>query len=112
VMVGGFILAGGTDGATIVVRAIGPSLTPFGISNALADPTLELHDASGTLIQSNDNWQDVAAQADELRTIGIAPSNDLESAIVTTLPPGAYTAIVAGKDAGTGVGLIEIYNLP
>jgi hypothetical protein len=112
VMVGGFILGGGTDGATVVVRAIGPSLTPFGISNALADPTLELHDASGDIIQSNDNWKDVAAQADEFMAIGIAPSNDLESAIVATFLPGAYTAIVTGKDGGTGVGLVEIYNLP
>ena len=98
-MIGGFILQGGTEESTVVVRAIGPSLTSFGIGNALADPTLELHDANGALIQANDNWRDDAAQADELIAIGFAPGNDLESAMVATLPPSAYTAIVAGKGA-------------
>ena len=100
-MVGGFILQGGTEESTVVVRAIGPSLTSFGIGNALADPTLELHDGNGSLIQANDNWRDVPAQADELMAIGFAPGNDLESAMVATLPPGAYTAIVAGKVAAS-----------
>ena len=109
-MIGGFILQGGTEESTVVVRAIGPSLTSFGIGNALADPTLELHDANGALIQANDNWRDDAAQADELIAIGFAPGDDLESAMVATLPPAAYTAIVAGK-GGTGVALVEIYNL-
>ena len=109
-MIGGFILQGGTEESTVVVRAIGPSLTSFGIGNALADPTLELHDANGALIQANDNWRDDAAQADELIAIGFAPGDDLESAMVATLPPSAYTAIVAGK-GGTGVALVEIYNL-
>jgi len=109
-MIGGFILQGGTEESTVVVRAIGPSLTAFGIGDALADPTLELHNADGALIGTNDNWQDDAAQADELKAVGFAPSNDLESAIVATLPPAAYTAIVAGK-GGTGVALVEIYNL-
>jgi hypothetical protein len=110
-MIGGFILQGGTEGSTVVVRAIGPSLTSFGIGDALADPTLELHDADGTLIGTNDNWRDDAAQADELTAIGFAPGDDLESAMVATLPPAAYTAIVAGKGGGTGVALVEIYNL-
>jgi len=109
-MIGGFILQGGTEESTVVVRAIGPSLTAFGIGDALADPTLELHNADGALIGTNDDWQDDAAQADELKAVGFAPSNDLESAIVATLPPAAYTAIVAGK-GGTGVALVEIYNL-
>ena len=109
-MIGGFILQGGTEESTVVVRAIGPSLTSFGIGNALADPTLELHDANGALIQANDNWKDDAAQADELIAIGFAPGDDLESAMVATLPPAAYTAIVAGK-GGTGVALVEVYNL-
>ena len=98
-MIGGFILQGETEESTVVVRAIGPSLTSFGIGNALADPTLELHDANGALIQDNDNWKDEPAQADELIAIGFAPGNDLEPAMVATLPPGAYTAIVAGKVA-------------
>ena len=109
-MIGGFILQGETEGSTVVIRAIGPSLTSFGIGNALADPTLELHDANGALIQANDNWRDDAAQADELITNGFAPGDDLESAMVATLPPSAYTAIVAGK-GGSGVALVEIYNL-
>jgi Putative Ig domain len=109
-MIGGFILQGGTEGSTVVVRAIGPSLTSFGISNALADPTLELHDANGGLIGANDNWQDDAAQANEVMATGFAPGVDLESAMVATLPPAAYTAIVTGK-GGTGVALVEIYNL-
>src|SRR5678815_2305024 len=100
-MIGGFILQGGTEESTVVVRAIGPSLTAFGIGDALADPTLELHNADGALIGTNDNWQDDAAQADELIAIGFAPSDDLESAIVATLPPAAYTAMVAGGRVAT-----------
>jgi hypothetical protein len=111
IMVGGFILGGETLESTVVVRAIGPSLTSFGITNALADPTLELHDGNGSLIQDNDNWKDVPAQADELTAMGFAPGNDLEPAIVATLPPGAYTAIVAGKSGGIGVALVEVYHI-
>ena len=109
-MIGGFILQGGIEESTVVVRAIGPSLTSFGIDNALADPTLELHDENGALIQANDNWRDNAAQAVELIANGFAPGDDLESAMVATLPPAAYTAIVAGK-GGIGVALVEVYNL-
>ncbi|MBA3544505.1 MAG: hypothetical protein H0T83_08720, partial [Chthoniobacterales bacterium] len=112
IMIGGFILGSGTEASTIVVRAIGPSLTQFGVANALADPSLELHDGNGALIQTNDNWGDDPAQADELTAVGFAPSNDLEAAIVTSLPPGAYTVIVANMAGGTGVGLVEVYNLP
>ena len=112
IMIGGFILGSGSEATTVVVRAIGPSLAAFGVANTLADPKLELHDGNGGLIQSNDNWGDDAAQADELTTLGFAPSNDLESAIVASLPPAAYTAIVVGNGGGTGVGLVEVYNLP
>ncbi len=114
VMIGGFILGGpsGSDGGKVLVRAIGPSLP---VSGALADPTLELHNGSGTLIASNDNWKidDATGQSQEaaMRATTIPPSNDLESAILATLPPGNYTAIVAGKNGGTGVGLVEVYNL-
>ena len=111
VMIGGFILGpGGGKDANVVVRAIGPSLTDFGVTDALADPVLELHDANGTLLQSNDNWQD--DQQAEIEATGLQPTNDLESAIFQTLAPGAYTAIVAGKDDLTGVGLVEVYRLP
>jgi uncharacterized protein (TIGR03118 family) len=108
VLIGGFILGATTNPATIVVRAIGPSLAQAGISNPLVDPTLELHDANGATIVANDNWQD--SQEIELSALGLAPTNYFESALVANLPPAAYTAIVAGKDSGTGVGLVEIYN--
>jgi hypothetical protein len=110
VMICGFIFGNGTAGESVIIRAIGPSLT--GVANALADPTLDLYDDNGTLLISDDNWQDDASQAAEIIATGIPPQNDLESAIVTTLPPGAYTAIVAGKDGGTGVALVEVYHLP
>jgi Ice-binding-like len=112
VMIGGFILGNGTASEKVIVRAIGPSLTQFDVPKVLADPTLELHDSHGTLLMSDDNWQDNPAQAAELMADGLAPTNNLESAIVTTLPPGAYTAIVAGKNGGTGVALVEVYHLP
>jgi len=76
----------------------------------LPDPVLELHDGNGLLIQSNDNWAD--AQKDDLPTVGLAPIDDKESAILTRLEPGAYTAIVRGKDNATGVALVEVYRLP
>jgi hypothetical protein len=109
VLIGGFIVGGGDWRTTLVARAIGPSLTNFGIPNALADPTLALHNVNGTLIAWNDNWRDTQESA--LQATGIAPSNDRECAIMATLPPGSYTAIVAGRGAATGVGLVEIYNL-
>lgn len=112
VMIGGFIFGNGTASEKVLIRAIGPSLTGSGITNVLADPTLELHDGNGTLLMSNDNWKDNASQAAQILATGIPPQNDLESAIITALPPGAYTAIVAGKNGGTGVALAEVYHLP
>ena len=108
VLIGGFI-AGGPNSAKVLVRALGPSLIPFGISGALADPTLELLDANGALIMSDDNWKDT--QQAEIQATGIPPLNDAESAIVATVSPGNYTAIVAGKNNGTGIGLVEVYKL-
>lgn len=110
VMIGGFILGGGSENTNVLVRAIGPSLTSQEVSGALADPTLELHDVNGTLIQSNDNWK--ATQQTEIEATGLQPGNDLESAISETLAPGAYTAVVAGKNGTTGIGLVEVYRLP
>ena len=110
IMIAGFILGNGTAAEKVAVRAIGPSLT--GIANVLANPTLELHDGNGTLLISNDNWKDDANQAAEIVAAQMAPQNDLESAVVTTLPPGQYTAIIAGNNGGTGVGLAEVYHLP
>jgi hypothetical protein len=116
VMIAGFILGGSDQAGTILVRAIGPSLTNFGITNALANPILELHDGNGTTIKTNDDWKTDGAtggsQEAAIRATTLQPSNDLESAILATLPPGAYTAVVAGKDNTTGIGLVEVYNLP
>jgi hypothetical protein len=106
VLIGGFI-ANGTASKKVIVRAIGPSLP---LSGSLADPQLELHDSLGNLIASNDNWQD-APNKQEIIDSALEPANDLESAILSSLPPGLYTAIVAGTNATTGVALVEAYDL-
>ena len=111
VMIGGFILGGGSNNTAIVVRGIGPSLAQSGVSNVLADPTLELRDSNGMLLIANDNWQDDPVSAAQLTAHGLAPQNPLESGIFASLPPGAFTAILAGKNGGTGIGLVEIYNV-
>jgi hypothetical protein len=110
VLIGGFIVTGSSP-TNVLVRAIGPSLTAFGISNALADPLIELHDGQGNLITSNDNWQQDSLQATQIQATGLAPGNALESAIVTTLSAGNYTAIVKSANSTPGVGLVEVYNL-
>jgi hypothetical protein len=110
VLIGGFILGESEGDAEIVVRALGPSLAASGVTPALADPFLELRDSNGLLIQGNDNWNDVPAQAAELTAKGFAPSDNNESAIITMLPPGTYTAIVRGTNASTGVGLVEVFH--
>ena len=109
VMIAGFILGNGTAGERVAVRAIGPSLT--GITNILANPMLELRDVNGAMLISNDDWQDDTNRAAEIAAAGMAPQEDFESALVVRLPPGQYTAIVAGKDAGTGVAVAEVYHL-
>jgi len=115
-MIGGLIVGGGTGGSLVVVRAIGPSLSSAGVQGALADPTLELHDANGATLATNDNWKinDLTQQSQEaeVQATLLAPTDDLESAIVTTLAPGPYTAVVRGKNETTGVALVEAYNLP
>ena len=108
ILIGGFII-GGSEMSTVVVRALGPSLIQAGITNALADPTMELHDANGALLAANDNWADT--QESEIQASGLAPTNPLESAIESTLAPGNYTATVAGKNGGIGVGLVEVYKV-
>jgi hypothetical protein len=108
VMIGGTIIVGGLP-AKVLFRAIGPSLTSFGVPNALGDPVLELYDGNGQLIAANSNWRD--DQEAEIIATGIPPSNNLESAIVRNLPAGAYTAIVRGTNNATGVALVEVYNL-
>src|SRR5207253_2516667 len=109
VMIGGFIITGSGQ-KRVIVRAIGPSLVNFGITNPLQNPTLELHDGTGTLITSNDNWMD-APNKQAIIDSGLAPIDNLESAILTSLNPGAYTAIVRGVNNGTGIALVEGFDL-
>jgi hypothetical protein len=109
VMIGGFVL-GGNDFARVLVRAIGPSLAQFGVADSLSDPTLELHDGNGALLQQNNNWR--ATQETAIRATGLPPANDAEAAILMDLAPGAYTAIVAGENGAKGVALVEVYGLP
>jgi len=117
VMIGGFIVQG-TEPKRVIIRAIGPELTHYGVPNALADPTLELHDGTGALIASNNNWVTtiiggiiMANQARDILDSGHAPRDPRESAIIAELPAGNYTAIVRGVNDTTGVGLVEVYEL-
>ncbi len=110
VLIGGTIIVG-DEPIRLLVRAIGPSLAADGVANALQDPTLELHDANGDLVDSNDNWMD-SPDITEIQASGLAPTNDKESAIVVSPDSAPYTAIVRGKDDTTGVGLVEAYRLP
>lgn len=110
VMIGGFIL-GGSNNTHVALRGIGPSLAQLGLSPVLADPTLELHDGNGALLISSDDWQDDPLQASQLSALGLALQDSKESGIYASLPPGAFTAILAGANGGTGIGLVEIYNV-
>jgi hypothetical protein len=112
IVIAGFILGNSpqANADRIVVRGIGPSLTAFGVSAALANPTLELRDNNGALLMANNDWQDNPAQATELTAAGLAPTNNLESGIAATLPPGSYTALLAGVNNGTGIGVVEVYD--
>jgi hypothetical protein len=107
VMIGGFIA--GNQATPIIVRAIGPSLAELGVANALADPTLELHDGNGATLAFNNDWRDTAETA--IAATGIPPSDNKESAILATLAPGSYTAIVRGLNNAAGVGVVEVYHL-
>jgi uncharacterized protein YggT (Ycf19 family) len=117
VMIGGFIVQG-TQPKRVIIRAIGPELSRFGIPNVLVDPTLELFDGTGALIASNDNWQHTiiggiitSDQVVDIRNSGHAPGHPRESAIIADLPAGNYTAIVRGVNKTTGVGLVEVYDI-
>jgi hypothetical protein len=110
VVIAGFILDGNTGNDRVIVRGIGPSLTAFGVSNTLANPMVELRNNNGGLVAANNNWQDDPAQAAELIAAGLAPTDPLESGIVTTLSPGLYTALLAGVNNGAGVGVVEVYD--
>ena len=107
VLIGGFIVLG-TDSQKVIVRAIGPSLP---VTGALADPTLDLVNPDGSVLASNDNWRDDPDQEAQIIASTVPPTNNSESAIVATLPPNAYTAIVRGANATTGVALVEVYAL-
>jgi uncharacterized repeat protein (TIGR03803 family) len=117
VLIGGFIVTG-MQPKKVIVRAIGPSLSSSGVGGPLSDPMLELHDGSGAIIATNDDWGTTqiggvisANQVADIQNSGLAPQDHVESSIIATLPPGAYTAIVHGKDDATGVGLVEVYDL-
>lgn len=111
VLIGGFILGPSTaSSSAVVVRALGPSLGSMGVTGALSDPYLELHDSNGTLLASNDNWAD-GPDAQTITDAGLAPTNALESALLLNSPSAAFTAVVSGQNGVTGVGLVEIYNL-
>lgn len=107
VMIGGFIVGGTTN---VVVRALGPSLADFNVPNPLANPVMYVRTKDGTLVKSNDDWQD-DSNASQVSENGLAPANDLESALYLTVPPGEYTAIVSGAGGESGVGLVEVYHL-
>jgi hypothetical protein len=109
VMIAGFILGNGSGTAKVLLRGIGPSLAQSGVASPLRDPTLTLRDSEGAVIAFNDDWYET--QRAEIQAVGIPPTDEHESAIVATLPPGSYTAVLAGSDGGTGVGLAEVYVL-
>ncbi|CAN5400462.1 hypothetical protein BH20VER3_BH20VER3_08380 [soil metagenome] len=112
-LIGGFIVRGTTP-KRVMIRAIGPSLTGAGVSNALTDPTLELHDGTGALLSSNDNWENAPNKRDIMNS-GLAPNDPAESAILTTIPAtsdgSAYTAVLNTGSGVSGVGLVEVYDL-
>ena len=111
IAIGGFITGGGNGSIEVVVRGLGPTLgqPPFNVPGALADPTLTLINSSGTVVRSNDNWKDTQQAA--IQATGLAPPNNLESALVVTLAAGSYTAFLQGSNGGTGIGLVEIYKV-
>jgi len=107
VLIGGFIITG-LEAKEVLFRGIGPSLANAGVTGFLSDPYLELHDQNG-IVAANENWEDT--QESEIEATGIAPTDDKEAAIVATLAPGAYTVILRQDDGGTGIGLVEAYDL-
>jgi hypothetical protein len=108
VMIGGFVIDG-SGPQQVLIRARGPSMIPAGVTNAMADPTMSLvSQATGLVIATNDNWG-TASNAAAITATGKAPTSALESAILTTLSPGAYTVIVSGVNNGVGVGIIEVF---
>jgi hypothetical protein len=111
IVIAGFILGNSSGNDRVVIRALGPSLTGLGVPGALANPTLELRDGNGALLIGDDDWQDNAAQAAEISAAGLGLSDPHEAGIAATLPPGLYTALLAGLNNTTGVGVVEVYDL-
>ncbi|MFL6520333.1 MAG: Calx-beta domain-containing protein [Chthoniobacterales bacterium] len=111
VVIAGFVLGNQSGVDRILIRGLGPSLASHGISNPLIDPTLELRDGNGSLVIADNDWQDDPAQAAQITADGLAPSDSMESALAATLSPGLYTAILSGRNNGTGIGLVEVYDL-
>jgi len=109
VVIAGFIISGGSGSTQVVVRGLGPTLTQHGVSGALADPVVTLVDQNGNVVRSNNNWKDTQQAA--ISATGKAPPNDLEAAILATVAPGNYTAILSGNGGGMGIGLVEVYKL-
>jgi hypothetical protein len=109
-VIAGFTLGNNGGDGKVVIRGLGPSLSAFGVSPVLADPTLELRDPSGTLLFSDNDWQDNLAQAAELTAAGLAPNDPKEAALAVTLPAGVYTALLSGLNNGTGIGIVEVYD--
>jgi hypothetical protein len=117
VMIGGLMVQG-SESKRVILRAIGPELSQYGVPNAMVNPTLELHDATGALIAFNDDWQHTilggiitADQVQDIQNSGQAPGDARESAIIADLSPGNYTAIVRGFNNSTGTALVEAYDL-
>ena len=110
VLIAGFMIRPTGTVANVVLRALGPSLSSSNVSGALQDPTLELHDANGALTAANDNWRD--SQETEIESADLAPPDNRESAIFTSLAAGNYTAIVRGRNQTTGIALVEVYRVP
>lgn len=108
VLIGGFI---NRSGGRLVLRAIGPSLAGFGVASPLPDPVLTLKDINGATLATNDDWAS-SSQAPDITATGLAPTNSAESAILTSLPAGNYTAVVSGKGSNTGIAVVEVYQLP
>ena len=102
IIIAGFMLGNNASDDNVIVRGLGPSLTAAGVPNVLANPTLELRNSDGTLQISNNDWQDSPSQAALITAAGLAPSNNLESAIAASLPPGLYTVLLAGLNNTTG----------
>jgi len=110
VLIGGFIVTGnGMVNSKVLIRAAGPSLTAQGVAGALQNPFLRLFDSHGAVITSNDNWKDTQQAA--IQATGLAPTDDRESAILASLPAGAYTAIITGVGNTTGVARVDVFNL-